>query len=165
MIPKYGDELASPWPDAPEQPIVRFSRDVLGFEPWPRQQAILNAIYAEDVRTAILRLGRRSGKGRTAALIGTFEGTANAPAHLPYVPEGEMPAIVVVATSQPQARVVHRFMSTWLHRPALKGLIARETEDTIELTTGMTLLTLPCTARSTRGYSVAVLVMDEAACF
>ena len=88
--------------------IVRFARDVLEFELYPRQAAILEEIYRDGIRTAVLRLGRRSGKGRMAAAVAVFESTVNAPAHLAVVPHGERISIVVVATSQAQARIVHR---------------------------------------------------------
>jgi len=159
------DTLVSEWLHAPDQPILGFSRDVLGFDPWPKQAEIVNQIYAHGIRTAVLRLGRRSGKGRISALVGVFEATANAETHLAHVPEGEMPAVAILATSEKQARVIHRFIAAWLRRPGLSHLIARDTDDGIELTTGMAILTLPCAARSTRGYAVAVLVLDEAAWF
>ncbi len=143
--------------------ISRFSSEVLGFDLWPRQADILDAIYSEDVRTAVLRLGRRSGKGRMAALLGTYEATVNAPTHLAHVPDGERVGIAIAATSQQQARVTHRFVSGWLRGSELSSLIERDTADEIELTNGMSILTMPSTARSTRGYSIAVAILDEAA--
>jgi hypothetical protein len=143
--------------------ISRFSSEVLGFDLWPRQADILDAICGEDVRTAVLRLGRRSGKGRMAAPLGTYEATVNAPTHLAHVPEGERVGIAIAATSQQQARVTHRFISGWLRGSELASLIVRDTADEIELANGMSILTMPSTARSTRGYAIAVVVMDEAA--
>jgi hypothetical protein len=145
--------------------IVRFARDVLAFPLYPRQAAIVDAIYRDAIRTAVLRLGRRSGKGRIAAVVATYEATVNAAAHLAAVPAGERVAIVVVATSQRQARVVHRYIAGFLHRPALTSLIARETQDEIELTSGIVILTLPCHAASARGLAIAVVILDEAAWF
>jgi hypothetical protein len=60
-------------------PIVRFARDVLCFDLYPRQAAILEEIYRDSIRTAVLRLGRRSGKGRIAAVVAVFEATVNSP--------------------------------------------------------------------------------------
>jgi hypothetical protein len=146
-------------------PIVKFSADVLGFKLHPRQASILEEIYRDGIRTAVLRLGRRSGKGRVAAVIAAFEATVNASAHLAAVPPGEQVAIVVIATSQRQARVCHRYIASFLRRPALAGLIARETDDAIELTSGIVVTTLPCSAASGRGLGIAVLILDEAAWF
>lgn len=159
------DDIATEWPDVADQPITAFCREVLGFEPWPRQAQILDAIYALKVGTSVLRLGRRSGKGRKAAIVATYEATANAAAHLSEVPKGEQVAVVVVATSQKQARVIHRYIRGFLKAPALAHLVVRDTDDEIELSNGMIVMTMPCTSRSTRGIAVAVLIMDEAAWF
>ena len=161
--PDIDTETEAPWPDVAEQPIVPFLRDVVGFTPWPRQAEILNGIYGLDVRLAVLRLGRRSGKGRIAAGIAVYEATANADAHMSQVLPGEQVAVAVVAPSQKQARVVHRYIRGFLSARGLAGMVVRDTEDEIELSNGMVIMTMPCTARSTRGIAVAVLVMDEAA--
>ena len=145
--------------------IVRFAHEVLGFDLYPRQAAILEEIYRDNIRTAVLRLGRRSGKGRMAAVVATYEATVNSPAHLAAVPPGERISIVVVATSQAQARVVHKFIQSFLESPALAPLVVRDVEDEIELSNGISISTMPCSARSTRGQAVAVLIMDEVAWF
>lgn len=158
------DEPTLDWPDAPEQPIVPFMREVLDFEPWPRQTQLLNSLYSDGIRTAIWRLGRRSGKDRMGAGVGVFEATANADAHLAHVPAGERVAVAIIAPSERQSRISHRFAATWL-RSRLPHLIARDTDDEIELTNGVSLLTLPATSRSLRGYAVAVAILTEAAWF
>jgi hypothetical protein len=155
-------ENSAPCPTAP---IVDFSREVLNFPLHPRQAGILNEIYGDGIRTAVLRLGRRSGKGRIAAVVATFEGTVNAAAHLAAVPAGEQVAIVVVATSQTQARVVHRYVRGFLRRPALAPLVLRDTDDEIELKNGIVIITVPAHAASARGSAVAVVIIDEAAWF
>jgi hypothetical protein len=152
-------------PPPPTQPIIGFSREVLGFPLYPRQAAILEEIYRDGIRTAVLRLGRRSGKGRVAAVVATFEATVNAPMHLAAVPAGEQIAIVVVATSQRQSRIIHRYVRAFFRRPALSALVARDTDDEIELTNGIVIMTVPCHAASARGAAVAVVIIDEAAWF
>jgi hypothetical protein len=62
--------------------IVRFAADILDFKLHPKQADILDAIYRDGIRTAVLRLGRRSGKGRMMAVIAAYEATVNASAHL-----------------------------------------------------------------------------------
>ncbi|MGA2502067.1 MAG: hypothetical protein ABSH20_30355, partial [Tepidisphaeraceae bacterium] len=113
--------------------------------------------------TAVLRLGRRSGKGRIAAVVATFEATVNAVAHLAAVPVGERVSIVVVATSQVQARIVHRYVRGFFRRPALAPLVARDTDDELELTNGIVITTVPATAAAARGSAVPVVIMDECA--
>jgi hypothetical protein len=154
-------------------PIVAFATEVLRFPLRPRQAAILDEIYADNIRTAVLRLGRRSGKGRIGAVVATYEATANAPAHLAAVPEGEQVAIVVLASSQRQARYVHKYIRGFLERsPELAKLLVnpldrrlRDTLDEIELSNGIVIMTLPCHAASARGQAVAVVILDEAAWF
>lgn len=145
------------------QPIVRFAAGPLGFPLYPKQADILASIYADGIRTAVLRLGRRSGKGRVAAVVGTYEATVNAAAHLRAVPPGEQIAICVISTSQRAARTVHRYAAGFLRRPALASLVIRETADEIELSNGIVLMTLPCNAASARGLAIAVVILDEAA--
>ncbi len=146
-------------------PIVLFALEVLGFPLFPKQAEILAAIYAEGIRTAVLRLGRRSGKGRMAAVLATFEASVNADVHLAAVRPGEKVYIVVVAPSREQARLVHGYIREFLHRPGLVSLIARETADELELTSGMVISTLPANAASVRGRAIAVVILDEAAWF
>lgn len=147
-------------------PIVAFASEVLRFPLRPRQAEILDEIYRDRIRYAILRLGRRSGKDRIAAVAATYEATANAAAHLEHVPDGEQVAIVVLATSQRQAGRTHKYIAGFLRRsPDLARLIKRETVDEIELTNGMVIQTLPGHAASARGMAVAVVILSEAAHF
>jgi hypothetical protein len=146
-------------------PIVRFAREVLDFPLFPKQAEILTAIYAESVRMAVLRLGRRSGKGRMAAVLAVWEATVNAGAHLAAVRPGERVHIVVVAPGLDQARLIRDYIGEFLRRPGLASLIERETTDELELKNGIVISTLAGNAASVRGRAVAVVVMDEAAWF
>jgi hypothetical protein len=155
----------APWePQAiADAPIVGFVSDVLGMTPRPAQAALLSELYADAVRTGVLRLGRRSGKDRIASWVATYEATANADRHTAHVPPSELVGIAIVANSQRQARIIHRWCRDYLRREGLAHLIARDTDDELELTNGMVIVTMPCTARSTRGYAIAVVIFDEAA--
>lgn len=144
-------------------PIVAFCRDRLRLELWPEQAAILSAIYTEAIRTAVMRLGRRSGKDTMAAAMAAYEATVNAALHLAAVQEGEQVAIVVVASSRAQARVTHRLIRMYLRRAG--AAIARDTTDEIELASGIVVMTLPCHAATGRGAAVAVVILSEAAWF
>jgi phage terminase large subunit GpA len=153
-------------------PIVAFAADVLHFTLRPRQAAILDEIYRDGIRTAVLRLGRRSGKGRMAAVVATYEATVNAAVHLAAVLPGEGVMVIVVASSQRQARTVHGYIRSFLRRsPDLARLIddraagGRDTKDEIRLTNGVTIVTLPANAAAVRSYAAAVVILDEAAHF
>lgn len=145
--------------------ITKFTSEVLGFELWPRQAAILEAVYADAIRTAVLRLGRRGGKGRMAAAVAVYEGAVRADEHLRHVLPGEQVAIVVVAPTRETARITHGYVRQFLSRPQLAPLVVRDTADEIELRSGIVILTVPAHAAGARGRAVAVLVFDEAAHF
>lgn len=164
------DEHQLPAPDVnfwtgPDQPIVAFAREVLRFPLTPVQAAIVNRIYGDDVQTSVLRIGRRGGKGRLVAVVAAFEATVNADRHLAAVPPGEEVEIVIVATSQDQARRTHRYIRAFLRRPELAHLVEGTTDDEIRLRNGMLIVTVPCNAGSARGRSAAVVILDEAAWF
>lgn len=144
-------------------PVVEFARDELGFTYTPRQAAIIDEIYRDAIRIGVLRLGRRSGKGRIAGGLAVFEATVNAAAHLAHVPPGERLAIVVISSSQRNARTVHGYIRGWLRRPSLAHLLVRDTVDELELSNGIVIMTLPCHAASARGLAIPVLILDEAA--
>ena len=97
--------------------MVDFAREVLGFDPTPRQAAILDEIERDHIRTAVLRLGRRSGKGRIGAIVATFEATANVAAHLGAVAGGEQVAIVGSVDRRPRraSSIASSTASSW-HR-------------------------------------------------
>ena len=151
--------------EGPHAPIVGFSTELLGLPLWPAQAALLSELYRDNVREAMLCLGRRSGKDRMASVVGCYEATANAATHLAHVPKGEQVSVVIVANSRPQARICHRLISSYFARPSLRHLVVSNSADTLELSNGMAIRTLACTSRTARGEAVAVAIFDEAAWF
>jgi hypothetical protein len=145
--------------------IRQFASEVLEFELFPRQAEILEEVYRDEIRTAVLRLGRRAGKGRMAALVAVYEATVRADQHLPHVMPGEQVAIVVVAPSRESARIVHGYARQFLSRPKLAALVVRDTVDELELSNGLVIVTVPAHAAAARGHAAAVVVFDEAAWF
>jgi len=162
--PELPDPDVTFW-TGPDEPIVGFARDVLGFALSDAQAGILNSIYGHEVQTAVLRAGRRGGKGRVAAVVAAYEATVGAARHLAAVPAGEEVEIVIVAVSQKQARRTHKYIADFLRRPPLAHLVDRVTDDEIILHNGIVVATVPCNASSARGRSVAVVILDEAAWF
>ena len=147
-------------------PIVAFAAEVLRFPLRPRQAEILDEIYTDRIRMAFLRLGRRSGKDRIAAIAAVWEATENASSHRAQVEPDEEIAIVVVATSQRQAGRTHKYIAGFLRRnPELARLVKGETVDEIRLTNGMAIQTVPGHAASARGMAIAVVILTEAAHF
>jgi len=150
-----------------EARIVAFARDVCGLTLYPKQAEILSEMYdpAAPVRTAVWRLGRRSGKDRMASIVCAFEASVNAEAHLRCVPADEQVEILLVATSQKQARVCMRYIASYFKRGALGGLVAKSADDELTLTNNVVVRTMPATSAAARGSGVAVFVLSEAAHF
>ena len=84
----------------PDSSICDFSRDILNFDLWPGQEALIRDWEAERPRLGLWRCGRRSGKSRLASLLAVWSATANSAVHLSAVPRGEQLAIVCVSRSQ-----------------------------------------------------------------
>jgi hypothetical protein len=146
---------------APGQPIVEFAREACGIELYPRQAQLLSELYHGGSRVNILRLGRRSGKTLLASIVAVYEGTVRSDEHRRHARPGETLEIVCVATEINQARLLRRAIGQHFDRPALRGLVKRETESSVELKNGFTISALATNARSLRGRAIPVLVLDE----
>lgn len=142
---------------------VQFAREVLGFEPWPRQIEMLAEIERSHARIVVLRLGRRAGKGVLAALLGVYEATSNAAVHRAAVRRGEQALVAIISNSLEQSRIMHRYVKAFLDVDGLRGLIKSDNLTEIELTNGMVLTCLPASGRTARGRAIAVGVWDESA--
>jgi hypothetical protein len=142
--------------------IGSFFRDVLRFPLWPGQETLIREWEAGRPRLGIWRLGRRSGKSRMAAGLAVWSATANSQRHLDSAPRGEQLSIVCVSRSQRLARVTHRMIRGFLQSPALAHLVVAESADSITLSNGLELVTVPCHAAATRGMAVPVALLDEA---
>lgn len=154
--------------DFADEPIVTWARERLRLTLWPGQAAILGHIYREGIRTAVLRLGRRSGKDTMASVSAVYESTVNADQHLAAVQPGEQVAVMVIHKSQALARWTHKVIRRYLRAyEASTGLAVivpgRESQDTIELRNGIVIMTSPCHAANVRGPAVAVAVATEVA--
>jgi hypothetical protein len=141
--------------------IIAFSKDVLHFPLWEGQKALIREWEAERPRLGIWRCGRRSGKSRMAAILAVWSATANSQAHIQSAPKGEALAIVIVSRSQRLARVTHRMVKGFLQTPALAHLVVGETADSISLSNGFEIATVPCHSAATRGMAVPVALLDE----
>jgi len=148
-----------------EAPIVAFSRDVLNFPLFPRQAEIVSEIYSAGSGRPCCDAAGEAEKVASQHSWAPTEATAGADVHLRAVPPGERVAVLIVATSQRQSRVIHKYVSGFLHSPALEGLIESETADEIRLRSGVVVMTMPAHAASVRGIGAAVVILDEAAWF
>ena len=146
--------------------LPAFARNRLGVELYPAQAALLDEWAASGCRKAVLALGRRSGKGLMAAVAAIFN--AAVMDYSDALRPGEHRFIVVVATRQEQAREFVRTVRELLRGAPDQDLAAlvdtdATTLDEVVFRTGVTIRAMPCSARSTRGLPVSLLVLDEAA--
>jgi Phage Terminase len=113
---------------------------------------------------AWLVVGRRGGKSLMLALIACF--LACFVDWSPYLNRGERGVVLVVAADKKQARVIFRYVRAFLTRtPLLAPLVERETQDTLDLTNGLSIEILAANYRTVRGYSLVAALLDELAFF
>jgi hypothetical protein len=137
-------------------------RDLLGFDLWPAQRRILEAVE-RGPRIHAWALGRRSGKSTMCAIVGLWDACLR-PELDARVRRGERRHVVVVATNRRQARLVlDAARSIVTGSKLLSGLLLGESEDALEFSTGATFSAFPCTARSGRGWAISTLILDELA--
>ena len=84
--------------------------------------------------------------------------------YTPYLAPGERATIALVFPDRKQARVAMRYISGLLHEiPMIERLVERESTDSIDFTTRVTIEVHTASFRSMRGYTIAMLVADELA--
>jgi hypothetical protein len=77
---------------------------------------------------------------------------------------GETGIVMLIAADRRQARVLLRYVLALLTAvDALAGLITRQTEDAVYLSTGIAIEVHTASFRSVRGYTVVAAVLDEVA--
>jgi len=82
----------------------------------------------------------------------------------PFLSPGERGWIFVVATDKSQAGIIKNYISGIFDRtPCLKKLVARETQETIELRNGISIAVKPCSFRAIRGYTLIAAILEEMA--
>jgi hypothetical protein len=147
--------------------LVRFA-EALGVELYPGQREVLQGWAASGRRKAVLRLGRRSGKGLLSALAAIHN--AIIPDYSAHLRQGELRFVLVVATREQQAREFIRVVRELLRAapdPAIAALVDEGacTADEVAFRTGVVIRALPCSSRSTRGLAASLVIFDELAHF
>ncbi len=141
---------------------------LFGFELWPKQRELLEAVEAGP-RIHAWSIGRRSGKSTIAALVCLWDALLR-PELDKRVRPGETRYAVAVATNVNQGRVIVAAARSIVERsPLLAALVDGVTDDEIRfrLPSGArtTLRAFPCSSRGARGWPISTLCMDEAAHF
>jgi hypothetical protein len=106
--------------------------------------------------------GRRGGKTRImatcAAWLGGFVDWRG------HLAPGEVATVMVLAANRKQARTALRYLrSLFLDHPTLSRLVARELEESLELTNRVVIEVQTANYRVTRGYTVCAVIADELA--
>jgi hypothetical protein len=153
---------------------------------WRNWRAVLRGIYGLPMSAAEMKIygavsgrteaphipateahiiaGRRSGKSTIAAGIAVY--TAIARDYRPYLAPGAFATIFVVSPDRTQSRIVHRTVRGLIEQsPLLRDQVARDTETSIELKSGVAIEVGTASARTLRGYSCPLVILDEEAFF
>jgi len=116
---------------------------------------------ADGYLEATLIIGRRGGKSLVLALIAAF--LAAFYDWSPYLTGGERGTIMVVAADRKQARAIFRYLKEMLSIPLLAGLIERETQESVDLSNGITVEILAANFKTVRSYTLVGGLLDELA--
>lgn len=108
-----------------------------------------------------LPVGRRGGKSRMAALVGTFEAAFRD--HRNKLAPGEVATVLLIAADRAQARTLMRYVRGYFENPMLAKMVTRETESGLELDNRSAIEIGTASFRSVRGYTLAAVVADEIA--
>jgi hypothetical protein len=125
----------------------------------PVQRELLE--WAETTVRNVWCLGRRSGKSSLGALVLLWMATLR-PDLREFVRDDEPIYSVVVASNREQATVVLNAAKRAARQsPVLAPLIVRETDGQIDFLNGNTLAAFVCSSRTTRGWPISALMLDE----
>lgn len=106
-------------------------------------------------------VGRRGGKTRIAAAIAAHAASQD---YRPRLAPGEWATVACIAADRSQAGIIFGYIKALLlESKLLCRLVARETADTLELKNRVRIEVTTASARTTRGYSFALVVCDELA--
>jgi Terminase large subunit, T4likevirus-type, N-terminal len=126
---------------------VQFARAV-GLEPDPWQEEVLSS----DHPRKILCCGRQTGKSTVAAILSIHKALT--------IPGS---TVLVVAPGERQAKLLFSKAAALYRRAGYPLSAHSERRTGLELSNGSIIEALPAVERTTRGYSVDLLVVDEAA--
>jgi hypothetical protein len=143
--------------------IIEFAKE-LGVNLYEGQAQALDEYYTSGKPNWLLLCGRRSGKSLLSDLIAIYE--AVIPDFTGMIRPGEQRFIMIVSVRQDNASLhINNIGKLMRHDRGLGKMIKLQTKDRIELNTGVTILSLPASARAGRGYGASTVIMDELAFF
>jgi len=118
----------------------------------------------ERIREAWIRSGRRSGKSKiialTVAFLGLFVDWKK------HISVGEKAFIFVISPSKDQGQIILNYLKELLNlNDSLRGLVKNVTMESIELYNGITISIKSASWRSSRGFSVLAVILEEVCWF
>lgn len=128
-----------------------FFRSVTGREPPARRVKELDIVA-----------GRRSGKDSVASAIAAYTAATFRPSG--RVRPGERPRVILIGADRAQARAQLAYIKGYFAEIApLKAMVSRETQDGLELSSGIDLVVQTCDHRSARGATCLLAIGTETA--
>jgi hypothetical protein len=138
----------------PEDGDADLYNSCTGRTDWPKEQSEECYVIA----------GRRSRKTLLLSIVATFLGTMVDWSGV--LKPGERGVIHLIAAERKQARIAFRYIKAALNAaPMLQALIEAERKESIDLTNGVSIEIGTASYKSTRGYTVIAVLLDEAAFF
>jgi len=113
-------------------------------------------------KEAYVIAGRRSGKSTICALLSVFYAVWGG--WEKYMAKGEQVKIFVIATNTNQAKIIIGYVKAILGlNPFLRSMVKKPLSESVELKNGIEIVVKPASWRSTRGFTVGLLIMEELA--
>lgn len=112
--------------------------------------------------TALFLTGRRSGKSRTAAIIGAYEAVLSG--RHKRLAKGEQGLVAIISPTKKQSSIVAGYLRSVFDTPVLRKEVASETAQGFLLRNGVQVAILSGDWRSVRGFTLLAAVVDEV-CF
>lgn len=113
------------------------------------------------VRELWVIAGRRAGKDSIASAVATAAAIGRYEQHLR---PGERATVMCLAVNREQARIVHKYIAAYFaQNQLLRPLVARQTDDGLELTNSVDVVVATNSYRSVRGRTIACVILDEVA--
>lgn len=122
----------------------------------------LDALPSKPLREVFICAGRRSGKSTVVSLLSVFFAIWGG--WEKYLSPGEEVHIFIISATKDQCNVIKDKISAILDlNQSLRRLVRKELAESIELVNNVTITIKPSSWRSTRGFTVGLLLMEELA--
>jgi hypothetical protein len=135
----------------------------------PEEQSTLFAVIERKTLPTNLRelwmiVGRRGGKDAIAAFIATY--IACSRNWLKEFPNGETVVGMIICPDKSQGRVALNYIQNYCETiPEFKRLVSSSLKESITFTNGITIEIHTASFKSTRGYTIPFVILDEIAFF